>query len=309
MKCPKCKSEISDDALFCSECGTKIEKTEKPVHSRVAKREQQKQNQNKQILTIVAIVVMVAVILLGCYFLFFKGDNTKEKTSTTTSEKTETSIKQIKLDNKMLTIKVGETGYIEANMNCTYKVKDASICEVDSFGTVKGLKEGKTTVVCTGENKTKVTCTIVVSEKENVIEIESYEASSTLLAENYDYSVKNVFDNNFNTCWVEGAEDDGLGQSITVHFKNKVKINQINLVNGISKTNELYLKNNRLKKATLTFDDGSQEIINIQDKYNQKQNISFSSHETQSVTMAIKEVYRGSKYQDTCISELGYSYQ
>ena len=167
MKCPKCKSEISDDALFCSECGTKIEKKEEPVHSRVAKREQQKQNQNKQILTIVAIVVMVAVILLGCYFLFFKGDNTKEKTSTTTSEKTETSIKQIKLDNKMLTIKVGETGYIEANMDCTYKVKDASICEVDSFGTVKGLKEGKTTVVCTGENKTKVTCTIVVEKGED----------------------------------------------------------------------------------------------------------------------------------------------
>ena len=96
---------------------------------------------------------------------------------------------------------------------------------------------------------------------------------------------------------------------IDKNFKNKVKINQINLVNGISKTNELYLKNNRLKQATLTFDDGSQEIINIQDKYNQKQNISFSSHETQSVTIAIKEVYRGSKYQDTCISELGYSYQ
>ena len=308
MICPKCKSEISDDALFCSECGAKIEKTEVPVQSRVAKREQQKQNKNKQTLTIVAIVVLVAVILLGCYFLFFKGDDSKEETSPATAEKTETSTKQIKLENKKLTIKVGETAYIEANMDCTYKVKDSSICEVDSFGTVKGLKEGKTTVVCTGENKTTVTCTIVV-EKDNVIEIESYEASSTLLAENYDYSIKNVFDNNFNTCWVEGAEDDGLGQSITIRFKDKVKINQINLVNGISKTNELYLKNNRIKQATLTFDDGSEETINIQDTYNQKQNISFSSHETQSVTFSIKEVYKGSKYQDTCLSELGYSYK
>ena len=167
MICPKCKSEISDDALFCSECGAKIEKTEVPVQSRVAKREQQKQNKNKQTLTIVAIVVLVAVILLGCYFLFFKGDDSKEETSPATAEKTETSTKQIKLENKKLTIKVGETAYIEANMDCTYKVKGSSICEVDSFGTVKGLKEGKTTVVCTGENKTKVTCTIVVEKDED----------------------------------------------------------------------------------------------------------------------------------------------
>lgn len=306
MKCPKCKSEIRDDALFCSECGTKIEK-ETTMNSRVAKREQQKQSQNKKTVTIVAIVALVVIIVIGCYFLFFKGDQSSEEKQTTT-EKTETTTKKIKLKKTKLTIKVGETEYIEANMDCQYKVKDTSICEVDSFGTVKGLKEGTTTVTCTADNKTQATCQITV-QKENKIEIESYEASSTLLAENYDYSVKNVFDQNYKTCWVEGAEDDGLGQSITVHFKNKVKINQLFIVNGISKTNELYLKNNRLKQAILTFDDGSQEIINVNDIYNQKQELSFTARETKSVTIAIKEVYRGSKYQDTCISELGYSYK
>ena len=28
MKCPYCHSEIRDDAMFCSECGQKIEKPE-----------------------------------------------------------------------------------------------------------------------------------------------------------------------------------------------------------------------------------------------------------------------------------------
>lgn len=394
MKCPNCQNEIPDDALFCGNCGTKIEKK---VESRVENRKKNNQTKNKKNIIIAGVIAIFIIIALAIYFIFFnksesvdgiyvlttikKDDKTyteselskytqnkmitlelddgKAMISTNQEEgtyeidgskititinnysvngtiednkiilkednnelifektdKTNVSIKDnedeeetIELEKESLTVAVGDIVYIEANIDCTYSVKDKSICSVDSFGTVKGLKAGSTTVTCTADNKTKATCKITVKEKENEIEIESYEASSTLLAENYDYSVKNVFDQNCNTCWVEGAEDDGLGQSITVHFKNKVKINHLFIVNGISKTNELYLKNNRLKQAILTFDDGNQEIINIEDIYNQKQEISFATHETQSVTISIKEVYRGSKYQDTCISELGYSYQ
>ena len=67
-----------------------------------------------------------------------------------------------------MTLKVGETEYIEANMDCQYTVKDSSICEVDSFGTVKGLKVVKTIVTCKGENGTKVICRIDVIQNDDI---------------------------------------------------------------------------------------------------------------------------------------------
>ena len=194
MKCPKCKSEIRDDALFCSECGTKIEK-ETTMNSRVAKREQQKQSQNKKTVTIVAIVALIVIIVIGCYFLFFKGDQSSEEKQSTT-EKTETTTKKIKLEKTKLTIKVGETEYIEANMDCQYKVKDTSICEVDSFGTVKGLKEGTTTVTCTADNKTQATCQIKVEKGQETTTTGDYifPNSSTQLLTEADLTGKSEWD-------------------------------------------------------------------------------------------------------------------
>lgn len=74
-------------------------------------------------------------------------------------------------------------------MDCQYTVKDSSICEIDSFGTVKGLKVGKTTVTCKGDNGTTATCKITVEEGEKVEETISGDyvfpnSSTALLTEN-----------------------------------------------------------------------------------------------------------------------------
>lgn len=81
----------------------------------------------------------------------------------------------IKLEKESITLENGNIAYIEANMDCTYVVKDQSICSVDSFGTVKGLKAGTTTVTCIADNKTKATCQITVKEKGIIQQQETYD--------------------------------------------------------------------------------------------------------------------------------------
>ncbi|MGN1183498.1 MAG: YARHG domain-containing protein [Faecalibacillus sp.] len=199
MICPRCKSEIRDDALFCSECGAKIEKVDtvsSRVGSRVEKREQEKKKSNKNLMIIIGVVVVLALVAVACYFLFFKGDDKTDLKDVTTETKNEDT-KKIKLKEDDIQVIVGEIAYIEADMDCTYQVKDDSICSVDSFGTVKGLKEGSTTVTCIADNKTKVTCKVTVEKGGEATEISGdyvFPNSSTVLLTENDLTGKSEWE-------------------------------------------------------------------------------------------------------------------
>lgn len=203
MKCPYCQSEISDDAVFCSECGKKIVKPEpqpvvdSSIGSRVQNR-QQKKKSNQKSLVIAGVIVAVVVIAAIGYFVFFSSGKEDKTTNndTQTSEKTGTK-KQIKLKSDSITVKVGEHDYIEANIDCTYTVKDETVCEVDSFGTVTGLKAGKTTVTCKGDNGTKATVEVTVEQGEQTQTVSGdyvFPNSSTVLLTENDLNGKSEWE-------------------------------------------------------------------------------------------------------------------
>lgn len=306
--CPQCHSEELKDALYCSKCGYDFSKQveeKKEVLSRT-KLHQKKKNKKKKIYIIIAVCVSLLLVATASYFLFFKDNkNKKEPTKTTELKETE---KLILKENKF-EIEVGKQDYIETNMDCTYKVKDINTVEVDSFETITAKSVGKTTITVNGENGKTALCTVTVKEGQQKIEIDNYQASSTLVASGYNYETKNLYDNNNSTCWCEGIDGDGIGETITVSFTDNVNVDTILLMNGFTKTQDLYNKNNRLKKITLTFDDGSVEDIELKDVYGEKQSISFNKHKTKNIVIKINEIYQGTTYQDTCITELTFSYQ
>lgn len=321
--CPECHNEELIDALYCSKCGydfsKKIEETEeddyieeieqndKEVLSRT-KLHQKKKNNKKKIYIIIAVCIALLLVGTASYFFFFKDDKNETETTKTLETKKKETTKLVLKENEF-ELEVGKQDYIEANVDCTYKVKDENIVEVDTFGTITAKAVGTTTITVKGENGKTAKCTVTVKEGQQKIQIESYQASSTLVASGYNYETKNLYDNNKSTCWCEGVDGDGIGETITVSFTESVNIDTIQLINGFSKTQDLYNKNNRLKKISLTFDDGSVEDIEIKDNYDESQSISFNSHKTKNIVIKINEVYSGTKYQDTCITELSFSYQ
>jgi hypothetical protein len=138
--------------------------------------------------------------------------------------------------------------------------------------------------------------------------IASVKASSTLQETGYDHSASLMIDNNLKTAWQEGVSGSGIGEYATFTLESKSKVKSCKIANGYDKTYYLYRRNNRVKRVTFTFDDGTTETYTLSDTYNAYQMVTFKkTHTTKMVKITINSVYRGTYYNDTCISELKFA--
>jgi len=136
------------------------------------------------------------------------------------------------------------------------------------------------------------------------------QASSTLLEEGKptDYlSADKAIDGDISTAWVEGMEGPGISESLTINLCRELELSGIALIPGYAQSQEVFWGNNRLKKARLEFSDGSSFEQSFTDQICM-QDISlpdsFVGLKTRYVKITILEVYPGSRWDDTCISEV-----
>ncbi len=173
------------------------------------------------------------------------------------------------------------------------------------------------------ENKSEKFSEYVLKHKIPEKHIKKVKVSSKLKG---DYGKENLFDTNFNTAWAEGKKGAGIGEKIEIEFDN-YNLAAICLINGYSKNAEVFKKNNRLKKIKVkidyvdyydkektkvinkefTFEDKKYEQINSRNFYHLSAIIGDYGEaifKMRKITITILEVYRGTTYNDTCISEL-----
>ena len=149
--------------------------------------------------------------------------------------------------------------------------------------------------------------TIQVDNKvtSNLITWDNVYASSHLIQKSMNYKVENVIDDNPSTAWIEGVSDDGIGQFIQFSSNNTFRVDKIDKINGFSKNQKTYMKNNRVKKVIIEFSDKSQQVYELEDNNMEYQTIDIGGINTNSVKVIIQEVYtNGRVYKDTCISEI-----
>lgn len=149
--------------------------------------------------------------------------------------------------------------------------------------------------------------TIQVDSKvtSNPITWDNVYASSHLVQKSMNYKVENVVDNNPSTAWIEGVSDDGVEQFIQFSSNNTFRVDKIDIINGFSKNQKTYMKNNRVKKVIIEFSDKSQQVYELEDNNMEYQTIDIGGINTNSVKVIIQEVYtNGRLYKDTCISEI-----
>ncbi len=131
-----------------------------------------------------------------------------------------------------------------------------------------------------------------------------------------DYGGTNAHDGSYRNAWVEGAEGDGIGEKLYYTFReNTPRITQVIVANGYVKNEIAWRENGRVKKLKMSVNGKPFAILNLLDERSD-QVFTFdpigkgrdASREGQEWTMTfeILEVYPGSKYEDTVISELHF---
>ncbi|HNW30071.1 MAG TPA: hypothetical protein PKN50_16445 [Spirochaetota bacterium] len=156
----------------------------------------------------------------------------------------------------------------------------------------------------------------------------------------YSYNCENVFDKDKSTCWVpkQGSEKNGIYEFIIL--KIPYGCQGIRITNGLAKNESLYYANNRVKKLYLgfivkldpseedacppgikyhlTYQTITNELILLKDSmksqslifgkvisnFNWKDNYYFKYKKDVYLVVAIWDIYKGTKYNDTCISEI-----
>jgi len=131
------------------------------------------------------------------------------------------------------------------------------------------------------------------------VKITAIEASSTL--ENKPkYGAKNLLDGDQTTCWAEGKADSGTGETVTITFEKEVRMEHFYIINGLGR-NGYYRENNRVKELSI-----NGEKVTVPDAgIGVKAKIDLEKPVTAKVfTFRIEAVYQGTKWNDTCISEI-----
>lgn len=138
-------------------------------------------------------------------------------------------------------------------------------------------------------------------------------SASSELENNGDvnYKVQNVHDFNLNTVWVEGAEGYGIGETIEMIVEGNqigLAITHIEIINGYVKSNKMWEENTRVKTLMLKKDGQPYKVLLLEDSKDVQSfeigYIGIGGKEDIVLDFEIMDVYPGSKYKDTAITEL-----
>ena len=136
-------------------------------------------------------------------------------------------------------------------------------------------------------------------------------ASATLAPQgkrNYDViNIKANPQRELQTPWAEGADDDGIGQSITLNVKRPLPLYGILIRPGYYEygRDDVWWKNNRVAQLEITLNDEHTFTENIPDERFEDPyliRVRDYTKPVNKVKLVIKGVHRGTQFRDTCIS-------
>jgi len=138
--------------------------------------------------------------------------------------------------------------------------------------------------------------------------------ASSYLDNKKAYQPENVADGDRTTAWVEGVAGDGIGESLTIILDEPRKVTEIGIVPGYTKSEKLWYANNRVAKVEIIVNGSFTITKAFIDKYNSLPPTSKEAYQlvslegfdeiVKSIRITLTKVYKGTKYEDTCISEI-----
>jgi len=133
-------------------------------------------------------------------------------------------------------------------------------------------------------------------------------ASSTLDGQSgKNYYASNLIDGTTSTTWCENVNGVGVGEWIMLEAESEQTLSGIRVANGYWGGGELYTKNGRVTSVKLSFSDGTSMNLDMP-SYSAEgtwDTLEFAAPvRTSYIRIEILSAVAGSKYSDTCISEI-----
>ena len=149
-----------------------------------------------------------------------------------------------------------------------------------------------------------------VSYQIEAVTVQNAEASSFLVGSKANYDINLTLDGTSDTCWQDGVDGDGIGEYLSYEF-DTCEVCTIKVVNGNRRTGNSYYENGRIKSAIALFFLGdeliNQQELSFEDDSNVANDFSVNpSVNCDKIIIQITDVYTGSKYQDTGVSEVSF---
>lgn len=136
------------------------------------------------------------------------------------------------------------------------------------------------------------------------VRVASAEASSVIQQDNGAVNTPMMmFDENIETNWQKGVDGPGLGEWVDAKFSQESGIKYLTFKLGNWKTSRYYYGNNKPSKMTITVGEFSQQI-EFPDEWTEFC-LEFSRPcQADGIYMTIDEVYPGTDWDDTCITDM-----
>lgn len=131
-------------------------------------------------------------------------------------------------------------------------------------------------------------------------------ASSWLDSGDYKYLAQQAFDGDATTAWAEAAAGPGIGESIKASFGRARRIEEVRILPGYTKRNDLFKKYSRPKAATIEFSDGTKKKVELDDDPRVQYFPLEKPVTARWAKLVIDEVYQGSGGADTYITEVEF---
>jgi len=151
-------------------------------------------------------------------------------------------------------------------------------------------------------------CASLDEEKEPVAIRLAIAATSELPAlHGLSYHAENLIDGNFETAWVEGAEGHGYGESVIMTVLENFDLSGFSFLNGYAGNADTWNRNGRIAKLVVSLNGSPMFVAELLDD-DRPQSLDMiegcSLRKGDILELAILEVYPGSAYSDTALSEL-----
>lgn len=142
------------------------------------------------------------------------------------------------------------------------------------------------------------------------------------------YSSSNLFDNKLDTAWVEGANEGGIGEWVKIKIEAEkdsptttpFSITKIGIIPGYAKSTDSWENNNRVKTLLVIIHSPPPlsipknewvvyrlilKDVNMLQVFDLPEETRVSNEPMiKNVWIRIESIYKGKKYDDTCISEM-----